>query len=271
MNIVEEIWTSLTAVRSSSPLIHNITNYVVMNNTANALLAIGASPIMSHAHPEVIEMVRLSSAVIINIGTLDEYWAESMIMASREACHLRKPWIFDPVGAGASTFRNKIISNLLSFNPSVIRGNASEIIALHEQGMLSGSKGVDSVNTVADAENAAKALSQKYNAVVCVSGQADYIVYGNRYAYLRNGHPMMAAVTGLGCTATAMIGAFAAVIPQDIFLATVAAMSLLSVCGEIAAKASEGPGTLQVRIIDNLHAITQSDYQSVAQITTGYY
>ena len=126
----EQLWHAIQSVKQNSPLVHNITNYVVMNNTANALLAAGASPIMAHAHPEVEDMVALCGATVINIGTLSEYWVTSMLKAATKAHAIGKPWVLDPVGAGATTYRDETVAQLLDYKPTVIRGNASEIMAL---------------------------------------------------------------------------------------------------------------------------------------------
>jgi hydroxyethylthiazole kinase len=261
----ESLWEAIVSVRNNSPLVHNITNYVVMNNTANALLAVGASPIMAHAQPEVTDMVAICSATVINIGTLDEYWVESMVQAASKANDLGKPWILDPVGVGATNFRNTTAAQLLVFKPTVIRGNASEIMALANVS-LSKTKGVDSVHQSTEAVAAAQWLSETTGSVVCVSGATDIIVYNNQQIHLKNGHPLMQQVTGLGCTATALIGAFVGNSPNDALLATAAAMALLSIAGEIAQKQSAGPGSLQVHLLDKLHNITEAEFYSHLKI-----
>lgn len=253
----ELIWKEVLSVRNYAPLVHSITNYVVMNNTANALLAVGASPVMAHAHEEVEEMVNIAGALIINIGTLDEYWVESMNLAIAKAEQLKKPWILDPVGAGATSYRNQVLQQLINDSqPSVIRGNASEILALDN--MNEHTKGVDSTHASREAVNAALNVCKTTGAVVCVSGEKDLIIHHNKIISLSNGSPLMAKVTGLGCTATALIGAFCAVC-SDYFLATTAAMSLIGVAGEIAAETANGPGTLQLNILDVLYRITEQE------------
>ena len=141
------LWNNILQIRTTSPLVHSITNYVVMNNTANAILAIGASTIMAHARSEVEEMVNISHSLVINIGTVDEYWEETMLLAAKKANELNKPWILDPVGAGATSYRDSVLSKILSLNPIVIRGNASEIIALSKASKTI-TKGVDSTAKV---------------------------------------------------------------------------------------------------------------------------
>lgn len=250
--IKDQLVKCLSALREEGSLVHSITNYVVMNNTANALLAIGASPIMAHAHSEMEEMVAISGALVINIGTLDEYWVESMELAVKKAAALNKPWILDPVGAGATTYRNETIKKLIElYAPTVIRGNASEIMAVAN--LQSKTKGVDSIHQSNEAVEAARLLSRSSGAVVCVSGEVDYVVKGTKMISIENGHSLMPKVTGMGCTATALIGAFCAANPDTPFEATAAAMVTMGIAGEMAAEKSDGPGSLQVNFIDALY------------------
>jgi hydroxyethylthiazole kinase len=254
----EQLWKNILSVREKSPLVHSITNYVVMNTTANALLAAGASPIMAHAHPEMKDMVSISGALVINIGTLDEYFVKSMHLAIAQANALSKPWVLDPVGAGATPYRNDVLEELLQLRPTVIRGNASEIMALAKKHAAK-TKGVDSTNQSMEALDAARSLSKHFGSVVCVSGATDFILFNEKMIRLSNGHPLMARVTGLGCTATALIGAFVAA-NNDHLEATASAMSLLGVAGELAAERSEGPGGLQLNILDILHTIKKEEF-----------
>ncbi len=255
----ENLWNYISTVRNTSPLVHSITNYVVMNNTANALLAVGASPIMAHAHAEMKDMVNIAGALVINIGTLDEYWVESMRLAIQQAEAKQKPWILDPVGAGATPYRNDVLKELITvYHPSVIRGNASEIMALAQ--MNTATKGVDSTHKTEEAIDAAQQLSSTTGAVVCISGATDVVYYEGKTISLSNGSPLMASVTGLGCTATALIGAFCAAIPSNKMEATVAAMALMGVAGEIAAEQSKGPGSLQMHLLDILYSISEEQF-----------
>lgn len=260
----KNLWNNILRIRNTSPLVHSITNYVVMNNTANAVLAIGASPIMAHAKSEVEEMVNISHALVINIGTLDEYWEETMLIAIKKANELNKPWILDPVGAGATSYRDSVLSKIISLNPTVIRGNASEIIALSKTSKTI-TKGVDSTAKSNEAVEAAKILVQNHKSIVCISGETDIIISENQEIHLKNGHPMMTKVTGLGCTASAIIGAFIGVI-ENKTEAVVSAMSLLGVAGEIAAKQSAGPGSLQLNIIDKLYNITKKEFSTYLKL-----
>ena len=246
----EVISTSIAAVRAKSPLVHNITNFVVMNNTANALLAIGASPVMAHWVSEVEDMVAIADALVINIGTLDEQWVESMIRAGVAAHNKGIPIIIDPVGAGATRARTTAALEIIKqCHPTIIRGNGSEIMALVDANIRS--KGVDSSAQSGDALSAAQRLATECGAVVVISGATDYITDGKEIFTVEGGSPIMTSVTGMGCTSTAIIGAFAAVVTSPIIAAT-AAMAVMSLAGERAAVHSAGNGTMQVNFLDEL-------------------
>ncbi len=250
----------LAAIRTRAPLVHNITNYVVMNNTANALLALGASPAMVHAVEEVEEFVGLAQALVINIGTLSTPWIAAMEMATATANLRHLPWVLDPVGAGATTLRTSTAANLARQRPACIRGNASEILVL-AGATGEKTKGVDSTRDSADALAPARQLALATGAVVAVTGPIDYVTDGRQTVALANGHPLMARVTGLGCTATALVGAALAVEP-DRLVAVAAGLSFLALAGEIAAERSPGPGSLQLQLLDALH---QLDAETIAQ------
>jgi hydroxyethylthiazole kinase len=252
-----EIYKSIETIRHKAPVVHNITNYVVMNNTANALLALGASPVMAHAPEEVEEMVNIASALVINIGTLSERWIYSMFKAAAQAGKNGIPVILDPVGAGATSYRTQTARELVANEkPAVIRGNASEIMALYDD--KTKTKGVDSAALSEDAVATAQKLSETYNCVVCVSGETDYIVEGKQIIKVMNGHPLMTRVTGLGCTASALCGAFAAV-EKSLLTATAKAMAVMGIVGEMAAEKAVGPGSLQMHFLDNLYCLAEDD------------
>ncbi len=261
----ELLWQHIINVRKQSPLVQNITNYVVMNNTANALLAIGASPIMAHAHSEIKQMIAISESLVVNIGTLDEYWETLMVSAINEANNLHKPWVLDPVGAGATLYRDEVLEKMVSLRPTVIRGNASEIVALAKCNKTH-TKGVDSTLQSEAAIIAAKSLNQQYGSVVCISGETDIVCSDKKLLLLSNGDAMMTRVTGLGCSATAVIGAFIAVIDNRLE-AVAAAMALFGIAGEIAAKNVMGPGSLQVQLLDKLYNITETEFYESLKIT----
>lgn len=254
------ILADVEAIRAKSPLVHNITNYVVMNTTANALLAIGASPVMAHSIEEVEDMVGIAGAIggalVINIGTLSEKWIAAMDKAMRAANEKNVPIVFDPVGAGATPYRTDTCKQLLgSHRPSIIRGNASEVMALLNSDVTT--KGVDSSATTDAALETAKLVAGTYGCVVSVSGETDIITDGEKIIRVAQGHALMTRVTGLGCTASAITGAFAAV-NKDTLAAAAHAMAVMGICGEIAAKKSAGPGTLQLHFYDALHNLDLS-------------
>jgi hydroxyethylthiazole kinase len=257
---IQELSDDVQKVRNSAPLVHNITNYVVMNNTANALLAIGASPVMAHAPEEVMEMTAIASSLVINIGTLSREWVEAMELAMTAALGKGIPIVFDPVGAGATSYRTRTCIDLLDrAQPTVIRGNASEIMALAGSDVQT--KGVDSAAAGNEAEGAAVALAKKYTCVVCVSGAVDLITDGSEKQLVRNGHPLMPRVTGLGCTATALIGAFCGVNSAPL-VATTHAMMVMGMCGEIAAAQAAGPGTMQLHLIDAFYNLNDEQIKA---------
>ena len=257
LNPGKMIWQDIERIRAERPLVHNITNYVVMNTTANALLAIGASPVMAHAIEEVEEMVSLARALVINIGTLSTPWVKAMIKAGKKARRRKIPVVLDPVGCGATRFRTAVAQKLMrEVVPTIIRGNASEIRSL--LGRKAGTKGVDSRHAPAEVLDEARALSISAGCVVSVSGPVDLVVEGNAVVRISNGHPMMARVTGMGCTASAITGAFAAVNPQSL-KAAAHAMAVMGIAGEMAAERSAGPGSFQMHFLDTLSVIRESD------------
>ncbi|MEA1887661.1 MAG: hydroxyethylthiazole kinase [Bacteroidota bacterium] len=256
----ESVINDLNQVRSKSPLVHNITNYVVMNTTANALLALGASPVMAHSTDEVEDMVKIASSLVINIGTLSKHWVDAMIKAGKKAREMGIPVILDPVGVGATPYRTKASLRIIKeCRPGVIRGNASEIMALVQE--KGDTKGVDSIASSEDAHNAAEMLAKDTGAVVVISGPVDYIIDRESIIEARNGSPMMGKVTGLGCSATALVGAFMAV-NKNFLLASAHAMTVMGIAGELAAKKSSGPGTMQMYFLDELHQISEEEINS---------
>ena len=245
-----DIYHLLTQVREKSPLVQNITNFVVMNNTANALLALGASPIMVHAEEELEEVLSFCNSVVINIGTLSKPWADNMILAAQIANKLGKPWVLDPVGAGISSLRNETLQALMLLKPTVIRGNASEIIALQNFNRKS-VKGVDSTHSSSYALEAGKLLQKETGSIICISGATDYVISNNEITEIKNGTSVMTKVTGMGCTATAITGAFIGLAKHP-YQEAVAGVAITSLAGELAAKISKGPGSLQLNFYDIL-------------------
>ena len=245
----------LNNIRQKSPLIHNITNYVVMNNTANALLSIGASPVMAHALDEVQEMANIASALVLNIGTLEPQWVEAMLFAGKTALRNNTPIVFDPVGAGATSYRTRVCNQIIDeCRPSIIRGNASEMMALANANIQT--KGVDSTDSSDAALDSAKSLAAQTGAIVVISGQTDYITDGIYTETVTNGNPIMAKVTGMGCTATALVAAFAAINP-NMYEAATHAMATMGIAGELAAQKASGNGSMQVFFLDELYNLDE--------------
>lgn len=259
----DAVWADVLAVRDHAPLVHSITNSVVTNYNANALLAMGAAPVMAHAHEEVRDMARLAQALVLNIGTLDPYWVASMKMAFEAGKERGIPVVLDPVGAGATSYRNAALRELLATGtPTVIRGNASEIMSV--AGLATATKGVESLATSDQAVDAARGLAQSAGCVVCVSGLVDHVLDAKgRWLSLSNGHEWMTRVTGMGCSASALVGAFAAVQP-DAWRATASAMAYFGVVGEWAAQkaqaAGAGVGMLQWCMLDGLQLMTREEF-----------
>lgn len=244
---------NLKRLRAKKPLIHNITNFVVMNYNANVLLAIGASPVMAHAMEEVEEMVSLSNALVLNIGTLERDWIGSMIKAGKRANKLDIPVILDPVGSGATSYRTGSARRLINeISIKVLRGNASEILSV--AGKESDTKGVETRQGVDDAYNTALSLSRKLGATIVITGKVDLITDGNRILRVHNGHELMGFVTGTGCAATAVIGAFLAV-DNDPVSASATALAYFGLAGELGAKKASSPGSFMTASIDALYEI----------------
>jgi hydroxyethylthiazole kinase len=257
---------NLRRVREGKPLVHNITNYVVMNYTANALLACGASPVMAHAAEEVEEMVSLAGALVLNIGTLSPPWVAAMVKAGKRANALHVPVILDPVGAGATTLRTDSAKRIIEeVSIQVIRGNASEIHSLSREKTGPGTRGVDSAHTVDQVVEMAVALAGELKVVLAVTGVIDLITDGEHICRVMNGHEMMSRVTGTGCTATAIIGAFLAVDPLPLHAATTG-LSYFGLAGEKAAAMSSGPGTFQIALLDALYTMREEELRAGARI-----
>ena len=255
---------ALTRMRERAPLVQNITNFVAMTTMANVLLAAGASPAMVHAKEEVEEFGRLIGALIINIGTLTPAWIESMTLAAHTANVNDKPWVLDPVGAGATSYRTGVARDLAALKPAVIRGNASEIMAT--AGEAASAKGVDAGDAVSAAEGAARRLSVSTGAVIAVTGPVDLVIAPDgRHADIANGHPLMPRVTALGCALTGITAAFAAT-TQDPFEATVSALAYYGIAGERAALSTRHPGSFYVAFLDALHALDAETVNAAANV-----
>jgi len=251
---------NLELIRRKKPLIHNITNYVVMNYTANALLAMGAAPVMAHAQNEVADMVSLASSLVINIGTLSDSWINAMFIAGKSANHRNIPIILDPVGSGATKLRTDTARKLVrELQIAVLRGNASEVLSLADEN--SKTKGVDSLHSVDDAAIAASILAQELNTIVAITGEVDLITDGSKVYRIHNGHSLMGHVTGTGCTATTAVAAFCAV-NDNYLLAAAFGLGYFGLAGEKAAEKYGLPGTFAIGLIDALYAISPDDLKA---------
>ena len=257
---------NLKRIRERKPLVHNITNYVVMNYTANALLACGASPVMAHAVGEVEEMVSLAGALVLNIGTLSPPWIEAMFKAGKRANALRVPVILDPVGSGATRLRTDSARKLIEeVSIQVIRGNASEILSLAKDKSGARTRGVDSAHTVDQVTETATVLAKELKTTLAITGAVDLITDGKRICRVMNGHEMMSRVTGTGCTATVIIGAFLAVSPDPLEAATTG-LSYFGMAGEKAAARALGPGSFQIALLDALYGMKEEELRAGAKI-----
>jgi hydroxyethylthiazole kinase len=254
----------LSALRADRPLVQTITNFVSMDAAANVLLALGAAPAMVHSPEESGEFMRHAGALVVNIGTLSKLWVEGGEAAAAAARMLGKPWVLDPVGVGATKFRNEAVARFLRHRPTVIRGNASEIMAAARVAGLTGDtatpRGVDSANSTDEALASARWLARNSFCTVAATGAVDVVTDGARVVRLANGHELMTRVTALGCALTAVVAAFAAV-ESDSFVATVAALATYGVVGEMAADAASRPGSYRVAFIDALDAVTGDDIE----------
>lgn len=258
--------SQLQTMRAARPLVHNIANYVSMNVMANVLLAAGASPAMIHAREEAAEFAAIAAALTVNIGTLSAPWLEAMTQAAEAATAAGRPWVFDPVAAGATAYRADAARALLQRRPAIIRGNASEIIALAGQAAAApGAACVDAVDPVAAAEDAARALAQRQGAVVIATGKIDFLTDGQRAARIANGHPTMPLVTALGCSLTGIVAAFAAG-GADPFDASLAALAYFGLAGERAGAVSSGPGSFAVAFLDALYQIDAEALDAGARV-----
>lgn len=270
--IKEQLGQLLNTLKEKKPLVHHLTNYVTVNDCANATLAIGASPIMADDIQEVAEITGISSALVINIGTLNQRTIASMIAAGKKANEIGIPVVFDPVGAGASTLRNDTTKAILdAVKPAVIRGNISEIKFI--AGVASNTKGVDASDQDAssdqnDTMQMAKTLAKQLQCIIAITGATDMITDGNQAVYLNNGHPMLSSVTGTGCLTSSLVGSFCGA-TDNYFLAAIAGILTTSIAGEIAfAKAGQtGTGSFHIALIDAISQMSPSLFAEKSKIS----
>ena len=244
--------TTLARIRERKPLVHQITNYVVMNETANATLALGALPVMAHAREEVEEMVGLASALVINIGTLSPPWVEAMLLAGKRANERGIPVVVDPVGAGATTYRTETARLLLDeVEVTVLRGNAGEIATL--VGVEAEVRGVESIAAGGDPAELARAAAEALGVVASVTGPIDHVSDGSEVLRIANGHELLGTVSGTGCMSTAITGCFLAAKPEAAVEAAAEALAAFGVAGEDAAAQARGPGSFHAALYDALY------------------
>lgn len=258
--IPERISEILACIRRDAPVIQCLTNYVSMNIMANVLLSLGASPAMVHAEEEVADFVTISSALVINIGTLSAPWVRSMELAVEKAEALGKPWVLDPVGCGATPYRTRVSQHLGSRHPTLIRGNASEIMALGDVKSKGVSKGIDASHATTDAEVCAYDLAQRLRTVIAVSGSQDFVTNGTYSARSSYGTPLMTKVTALGCSLNGVMAAFLTACSSPIEAAYLAFVAY-GVAGEKAAACASGPGRFSMEFLDSLHTLSRDDIQ----------
>jgi hydroxyethylthiazole kinase len=256
---------SLGRLRETKPLVHQITNYVVMNETANATLALGALPVMAHAREEVAEMVQLAGALVLNIGTLSPHWIDAMLAAGKAASERGIPVVLDPVGAGATRYRTETAKLILDeVDVTVLRGNAGEVATL--VGVDAEVRGVESIDSGGDVAELARTAAAQLGVVASVTGVVDHVSDGERSYAIENGHPLLASITGTGCMSSAVTGCFLAVRREEPLDAAAAALVAFGVAGEDAARDAKGPGSFHVGLYDALAALDPATVDGRAKL-----
>jgi hydroxyethylthiazole kinase len=245
---------TLRALREQKPLVHQITNYVVMNETANATLALGALPVMAHAREEVEEMAGIASSLVINIGTLSDHWVDSMLLAGAAATKRRIPVVLDPVGAGATEYRTATARRILEHvGVTVLRGNAGEVATL--VGAKAEVRGVESIGAGMEPAALARTAARELGVVASVTGPVDHVSDGDRVLAVSNGDVLLSTVTGTGCMSSALTGCFLAASPDEPLHAAAQALAAFGVAAEDAARGADGPGSFHARLYDALYRL----------------
>ena len=256
---------ALRRLREQKPLVHQITNYVVMNETANATLAIGALPVMAHAPQEVEEMASIAGALVLNIGTLSTDWVDAMLLAGKAANGAGAPVVLDPVGAGATAYRTETARRILAeVEVAVLRGNAAEVAIL--AGLEAEIRGVESMGASASGAELARAAATALGCVASVTGAVDHVSDGERCYSIANGHPLLATVTGTGCMSTAITGCFLAVCREEPLEGAASALAAFGLAGEAAAADAKGPGTFHSGLYDALYGLDPDTVDRQARI-----
>ena len=254
---------TLRELRARKPLVHQITNYVVMNETANATLALGALPVMAHAPQEVEEMAEAAGALVLNIGTLSDHWVDAMLLAGKAT---RGPIVLDPVGAGATRYRTETAARLLDeLDIAVVRGNAAEVATL--AGREAEIRGVESIGTDDSSAELAREAARTLGSVVSVTGPTDHVSDGERVIAIQNGHELLGTVSGTGCMSTAVTGAFLAAKPAEPLEAAAEALVAFGVAGEDAAREAKGPGTFHAALYDALYNLDPDTLDKWAKLS----
>ena len=258
--------TTLRVLRERRQLVHQITNYVVMNETANATLALGALPVMAHAREEVEEMVGLAGALVLNIGTLSPHWIEAMIAAGKAANSTGTPVVLDPVGAGATRYRTDTAKRILAeVDVAVLRGNAGEVATL--VGVAAEVRGVESIDAGDDPAQLARLAARNLGVVASVTGVVDNVSDGERALAVANGHELLASVTGTGCMSSAITGCFLAAKRDEPLEAAAEALAAFGVAAEDAARGAQGPGSFHVNLYDALAALDPGTLDERANVS----
>lgn len=256
-------WKLADAIRSEAPLVQNMTNLVVQNDTADAIAAIGGTQVTLHTTEEAEAAASICAGLALNLGTLNEDFLHCARLAVQTMVTLNRDWVLDPVAAGMTAYRREMTREFLERRPSVLKANASEIIAL--AGATRRGRGPDSVDRVEDALDAAVGLARRYACIVVVTGSTDLVTDGDRTIRLQNGHPMMGRMIGSGCMLTSIVGCYLAV-TDNIFEAAASAVTYFNVAGQIAAENAAGPGTLKPLLIDALYKLTPQDFIAQARV-----
>ena len=259
-------WRLADDIRQTAPLIHNITNLVVQNETAEAISAVGGTQITLHTEEEAAEAASACSAIAVNLGTLNTALLLCARTALGTAASLGRPWVLDPVAAGFTAYRTDAATEFLGLRPTVLKANASEVLSLAGGGEKG--HGADSIHSVSHAAEAARRLAQRHGCVVAVTGPEDLVTDGERMATVANGRPLMGRMIGSGCMLTAVLGCFLSVAERP-FEAALAALAYFDVAGELAADQAQGPGTFKPLLIDALYNLPESALHARLKVSLG--
>ena len=270
LDIIGEASELLIRIKEYRPLIHHITNYVTMNDCANAVLAIGGSPIMAKDPSEAEEVAAMSKALVLNMGTPDNNNFRSMLLAGKKAKEMNIPVIFDPVGAGTTSFRREICCKLLSdIKPDVIRGNISEIMYLAGKDRYS--CGVDSNWDIDNAVGIVQGLAKGLNCVVAATGREDLVSDGSTAYIINNGHEMLSKITGAGCMTSSIVGTFCSM-TEDYLTGAVGGVMVMGISGQLANAClmpNEGIGMFKVRLFDSMYNLNRDIFMREGVVYAG--